>query len=304
MNGFVNIINLSYIAVQSFFVKLSPQLAQYLLTHKELKLPGLGTFYADNGAAEYASVRFEQNDGPGDFDEALVNYIAEETGKMKVLALSDLSSQLEDAIQFLNTGKPYLFTGIGTLLKKANGKYDFVSNTQMEAPKKKNVPFTERNTVPQAYIEEKHEAGAKSKKPLAIILVLIAIAAIGAFWFYNRTGTSNDAASVKEKPESQVAATSATTAIPDTSGTKPPVVTTTTPTAPSGMVTYVLETAKEPRASKRFNQLKKINWPVELEKLDSTQFNIIMNLATAPADTARVRDSLSAISGRKVKIRN
>lgn len=285
-----------------FFVKLSPQLAQYLLTHKELKLPGLGTFYADNGAAEYASVRFEQNDGPRDFDEALVNYIAEETGKMKVLALSDLSSQLEDAIQFLNTGKPYLFTGIGTLVKKANGKYDFVSNTQMEAPKKKNVPFTERNTIPQAYIEEKHETGGKSKKPLAIILVLIAIAAIGAFWFYNRTGTTKDSASTTPAGETTTVGTN--TAGTDTAGAKPAAVANTTPTAPAGTVTYVLETAKEPRASKRFTQLKKINWPVELEKVDSTQFNIIMNLATAPADTARVRDSLSAISGRKVKIRN
>ncbi|WP_084490381.1 hypothetical protein [Niabella ginsenosidivorans] len=281
-------------------MKLSPLLAQYLLNHKELSLPGLGTFYAETyGGPENATVKFEQKPVE-QFDNSVIAYISEETGKMKVLATSDLQSQLEDAIRFLNTGKPYLFAGIGTLLKKADGTYDFVPNTQTEPPKKKEVPFTERNTVPQAYIEEKRSgSNSRSKRPAIMIIVLVVVAIGATVWFYSKT------ARPKEAP---VTGTAETGSAVDTAAHKntaqPAAGPTVVPAAASGMVTYILETTREPRASKRYNQLKKIDWPVELEKIDSLHYNILMKLQTLPADTARVRDSLTIISGRKVTIRN
>ncbi|MCD2426190.1 hypothetical protein LQ567_25620 [Niabella pedocola] len=287
-------------------MKLASLLAQYLFAHKQLSLPGLGVFYAENNSdPEHPNVRFEQRPVDG-FDEPVVDYISSETGKMKVLAISDLHSQLEDAVRFLNTGKPYLFNGIGTLLKKADGSYDFISNTTALPPKKKDVPITERNTIPQSYIDEKPGNG-RSKKPAIIIIVLAVIAIAATIWFYSKTGepretvvasetTDHPAPAVTEKADTthkQAAAPGNTT----DAGAAP--VATATP----GVTTYVLEITKEPRASKRYNQLKKISWPVELERLDSVQYAIIMKLNTAVADTARVRDSLSAISGKKVTIR-
>ncbi|MBO9618099.1 MAG: hypothetical protein J7539_03600 [Niabella sp.] len=292
-------------------MKLSPLLAQYLLTHKELSLPGLGTFHAEAyGGPETATITFQQQ--PVDkFDEQVIAYISEETGKMKVLASSDLESQLDDAVQFLNTGKPYLFTGIGTLLKKSGGIYEFVANTQMEAPKKKDIPFTERNTVPQSYIDEKVES-TKPKKPAVFILVgLIIIAIAASVWFYSKTMTHKDTPQVADTTNGPGTTKPAEEKpVEDTSAKKPVPVQTTaasgpqaTATAP-GIITYILETTKEPRASKRYNQLKKIDWPVELEKTDSLHYNILMKLSTPVADTARVRDSLTVISGKKVTIRH
>lgn len=286
-------------------MKLASLLAQYLFAHKQLSLPGLGVFYAENnGDPEYPSVRFEQRPVDG-FDEPVVDYISSETGKMKVLAISDLHSQLEDAIRFLNTGKPYLFNGIGTLLKKANGSYDFISNTVALPPKKKDVPITERNTIPQSYIDEKPGNG-RSKKPAIIIIVLAVIAIAATIWFYSKTGEPREtvvAAETTDQPAPVVTQQPDTThkqaATPNTAGTGTAPAGTATP----GVTTYVLEITKEPRASKRYNQLKKISWPVELERLDSVQYAIIMKLTTAAADIARVRDSLSAISGKKVTIR-
>ncbi|WP_008587997.1 hypothetical protein [Niabella soli] len=292
-------------------MKLSPLLAQYLLTHKELSLPGLGTFHAEAyGGPETATVTFEQQP-VSKFDERVVAYISEETGKMKVLAASDLESQLEDAMQFLNTGKPYLFAGIGTLLKKSGGIYEFVANTQTEPPKKKDIPFTERNTVPQSYIEEKAD-NSKPKRPAVFILIALVVVAIAAsVWFYSKTTTHKEPQQVADttnqagtsQPEAEKPAD-------DTSGKKSAPTQTTvaaasqaTATAP-GMITYILETTKEPRASKRYNQLKKIDWPVELEKTDSLHYNILMKLNTPIVDTARVRDSLTVISGKKVTIRH
>ncbi|WP_223710852.1 hypothetical protein [Niabella beijingensis] len=289
-------------------MKLASLLAQYLFAHKQLSLPGLGVFHADtSGGPENTIVRFEQQPVE-DFEPSVVDFISAETGKMKVLAVSDLNSQLYEAVRFLNTGKPYLFNGIGTLLKKTDGTYDFVPNTVMAPPpKKKDVPFTERNTVPQSYIEEK-PVNVRSKKPAIIIIVLAIIAIAATVWFYSKTGepaerqqagdttgTSNSTAGEPStgtagKPGASGDTSSARTAVP---------VSTATP----GTTTYVLETTKEPRASKRYNQLKKIEWPVELEQLDSLRYAIIMRLNTPATDTARVRDSLTAISGRKVTIR-
>lgn len=285
------------------FVKLSLLLAQYLLAHKELSLPGLGVFHAEtHGGPENTTVKFEQKPVE-QFDNSVIEYISEETGKMKVLATSDLQSQLEDAIQFLNTGKPYLFTGIGTLLKKADGSYDFVSNTHMEPPKKKEVPFTERNTVPQSYIEEKHSSNSgRSKRPAIMILVLVLLAIGATVWFYSKTTRSK---------EEHITSTTETGGTKDTiahqNAGQPaagPSTAAHSVATPLGMVTYILETTREPRASKRYNQLKKIDWPVELEKTDSLHYNILMKLETPPADTARVRDSLTVISGKRVTIRN
>lgn len=291
---------------KQLFVKLASLLAQYLLAHKQLSLPGLGIFYADsNGDPEQPAIRFEQQPVDG-FDESVVEFISSETGKMKVLAISDLNSQLEDAVRFLNTGKPYLFAGIGTLLKKADSSYDFVPNTAPLPPRKKDVPITERNTVPQAYIEEKPGNG-RSKKPAIIIIILAVIAIATTIWFYSKTGEPGVPSPVSETEDHSGAANTppADTVNHQAAG---PGNTGTTGTAPvsatsPGATTYVLEITKEPRASKRYNQLKKIEWPVELEKLDSVQYAIIMRLNTSVADTARVRDSLSAISGKKVSIR-
>ncbi|SDD16216.1 hypothetical protein SAMN04487894_106229 [Niabella drilacis] len=291
---------------KQLFVKLASLLAQYLLAHKQLSLPGLGVFYADNnGDPEYPAIRFEQQPVDG-FDESIVDFVSSETGKMRVLAISDLNSQLEDAVRFLNTGKPYLFTGIGTLLKKADGSYDFVPNTAPLPPRKKDVPITERNTVPQSYIEEKPGNG-RSKKPAIIIIVLAVIAIAATIWFYSKTGEPSNVSEVSETTEPSPVKN---TPSPDTTGNQAPQQGNTgnsgvapAATATPGITTYVLEITKEPRASRRYNQLKKISWPVELEKVDSLQYAIIMRLNTALPDTAKVRDSLTAISGRKVTIR-
>ncbi|MCF3109770.1 hypothetical protein LL912_13400 [Niabella sp. CC-SYL272] len=279
-------------------MKLASLLAQYLFAHKQLSLPGLGIFYAeDSGDPEHPTLRFEQRPVNG-FDEPVVDYISSETGKMKVLAISDLQSQLEDAVRFLNTGKPYLFTGIGTLLKKADGSYDFVSNTAALPPRKKDVPITERNTIPQSYIEEKPGNG-RSKKPAIIIIVLVVIAVATTIWFYSKTGEHREIVQAPDQAAPVAADTAKKQATTGNTTTGSTPVSTATP----GMTTYVLEITREPRASKRYNQLKKISWPVELEQLDSLQYAIVMKLSTAVADTARVRDSLTAISGKKVTIR-
>ena len=57
----------------------------------------------------------------------LIGFISSQAGKMKALAAADLDSHLELAQQFLNIGKPFLFEGIGSLVKLQSGKFEFIT---------------------------------------------------------------------------------------------------------------------------------------------------------------------------------
>lgn len=289
-------------------MKLAPTLAKYLSANKQVSLPGLGTFSLQNAydpdydgkrpvatnSVSFVSEKIESA------DDDLIEYIAKETGKMKVLASSDLSSQLGDVITYLNSGKPYFFQGIGTLTRKVNGEYDFFPerfSMATDKKKEKEIPITEKNIVPQTYIDNT-KVRSKSAKPAIIIITLSLIAIAATVWFYLKSTEDKTSTSVEETTEEQ-ASEPGTTQVPDTAAAK----TNATANAPaSNTYTYVLEVAKEPRASKRFSQLKTINWPVELEVVDSTTKRIIMKLPVAGNDSTRVKDSLSALSGRKVFI--
>lgn len=287
-------------------MKLAPVLAQYLATHKILGLPGLGTFHADstyNPEVDYGKkgtplldISFEQTKVQG-LDDELVSFVSKETGKMKILAESDIRSQTEGVIDFLNTGKPYFLAGIGTLTKKMDGSFEFHKEKFLhtEREKKKPVPITEKNSVPQSYIDESRKP--RKTKPAAIIggICLVAVAAV--IWFYSQNKEKNDG-NIEE-----VTATGNSTPAPSAGDSaapaKPqPVVA----TPPSDSYKYVLEIAKQPRASKRFNQLKTIKWPIEMETGDSVSYKLFIKLPAANADTTHIKDSLSALSGRKVWI--
>lgn len=290
-------------------MKLAPVLARYLATHKVLRLPGLGTFHADstyNQETDYnkkggyiPDISFDPAKVTG-LEDDLIEFVAKETGKMKVLAKSDLFSEIEGATDFLNTGKPYFLAGIGTLTKKMDGSLEFHKEKfhQTEKEKKKTVPITEKNSVPQSYIDDTRKP--RKTKPAAIIATICLIAVAAVIWFYTKNKEKNDrdieevAAVTSENPDSA-------TAVKDSIPAAMPV-TPATHTVTSADYKYILEVAAQPRALKRFNQLKTIKWPVELETTDSISYKLFIKLPAANTDTTRIKDSLSALSGRKVWI--
>lgn len=286
-------------------MKLAPVLARYLTTNKVLTLPGLGTFHANSAydpnvdyskkGTSLLDVSFEPAK-TSEFDEELINYVASETGKMKILAKSDLMSEIDGAIHFLNTGKPYYISGIGTITKKINGNFEFSKEKHqtIEKEKKKRVPITERNSVPQAYIDENRKA--KKTKPAIIILTLCLLAIAAVVWFYVKN-TENDNGIVEE----EVAANTEKQE-PEINKDTTVLKQTTTDPSLSNAYKFVLEVAQQPRASKRYNQLKKINWPIEIESNDSVNYKLFIPVPIANADTLRIKDSLSRLSGKKVWI--
>ena len=103
-------------------MKLSSLFAEYLIQNKKLTLPGIGSFTLDETILktpeqETAGIRIV----PGSVqfhpdkkiapDQALIEFISKETGKIKPLATSDLESYLELGMQLININKPFILEG-------------------------------------------------------------------------------------------------------------------------------------------------------------------------------------------------
>ena len=293
-------------------MKLDPILSQYFHTNNELHLVGIGSFFKDagygteeeskQGRAKYqGQIRFERNTSKVN-DEALVEFISAQTGKMKTLADSDLQSFLEQTIQYLNIGKAVVLEDIGTLVKNNEGNLRFIPYNEPE--KYKDPASIDAATTISSeeafgpYNDKARNKGNGWQKPLAFVLLIggIALAIWGGYWLYRNTSNS------KTEPITTAPAqivpiedTMQTVQASDTISAQP------TATLPGGYK-FVLETSNKQRALYRYEQLRSYFWDVKLETQDSVTYKIYMQLPIAVSDTLKVKDSLSTLTGRRVTI--
>ena len=294
-------------------MKIATLLTQYLYTKQRLDLPGIGTFFLDpnaltslenskHRAAVLDGITFESNHLLKDSPD-LIAYISAQSGKMKALAASDLESHLELAQQFLNIGKPFAFEGIGTLVKIRNGEFEYLPGT---VTPEKFKDFTARETSNREDTGTKYESFLTEPKPTGNawqkpVIGLLVIAGLGlAIW-------GGYAISRKAKGSGQSELTSSSTILPLTDTAKTAIEDSSTIPKPSikpndGNYKYVLEVAKSQRAFKRYKQLRTNLWEVKLETTDSIQYKLVLLLPSLNADTTRVLDSLTAMTGKRVYI--
>ncbi len=312
-------------------VKITPLLAQYLYQSKKLVLPGIGSFTIDSDAVintdttsrnrhlALPPIHFEAGSANTPYDPELINYIAQNSGKMKPLALADLDSHIELMHQFLNIGKPFLLDGIGTLTKPNGGRLQFTpANEPVTAPKPIEISIREDriksiNEAPATQESFLHENNRKIgwKKPVLILLVL---AGLGfSIWggYYLSQLDNEQEVTITNNTENTATPVQDTSTVLNTPkpieadtankviATPPPVA---TPINNSGNYKYILETANKDRALKRYKQLKTNLWDVHLETSDSLAFTLYLSLPKLGADTTRVKDSLSMMTGRRVYI--
>ena len=322
--------NIYLVRLNSMTLKITILLAQYLYTKKQLDLPGIGTFTLDNDIVldsektkhnktfTLEGVSFRQ-DRTVKEDPDLIAFISEHSGKIKALASADLYSHLELASQFLNIGKPFLFEGIGSLVKTQSGEFSF---TPGQVIPDRIESATHREYGKEAISEEpvgdyksvfynKHTKSAW-KKPAAIGLILLGfgLAIWGGYTVYKKRAERS------EKEETVVSADknetnqyqNAINESPDTTTQKGDTTANVTavltqPTIiPAGNRKFILEISPKERALYRYNRLKTFQWQVEMETRDSSSFTLYMLLPVAPADTSRVLDSLSRLNGKRVYI--
>ena len=176
-------------------MKIEQLLVQHFYNAKKVTLQGIGTFTLspdfvlppdsdkDIVLPENA-VSFEYN-AKAIEDDALINYIVQQSRKMKPLASADLESYIMLATQFLHIGKPLKIDGIGMLEKSQAGGYQFIPsqfiNTKVEDA---TVQLKEKEREDVSFANEAKPSG-NNKKLLGIIAAVLVVAAISwAVWYF------------------------------------------------------------------------------------------------------------------------
>jgi hypothetical protein len=310
-------------------VKVDNLLGPYLYQYKKLSLPGIGVFTLDDKAVlpddnakikiPIEGISFNGKTGT-QLDDSLIQYIKDETGKMKALAEADLYSFIATAFQFLNIGKPFYFEGIGTLQKNKDGAYTFAAGTVIPQ-KTEESPSRYSETSKKSTYNSDSNAGRGSNGAnqgklfvvLGIVITLVLIGWGGYYLYTKNAGGSSEVSQNESKPVQTPDSTTAasTQAITDSSGKIPASMKKDSAAAqaakkdsvvtPAGTYKFVLETTgRKARALKRYDQLKGIpmlknyNNKVAIETKDSLSFKLYTVVACIPADTTRVKELLNA----------
>ena len=298
--------------LKSDTLKLSPILAEYLYTHKELYLAGIGKFSMESLPAADDAVEKNTKEtvqAPITFlhdtsvkeDASLVEFISQQTGKMKSLAASDLDSHLELAKQFLNIGKPFFIEGIGTLTKNKSEKFDFTpGNLFNEKATDQNFQDAEKTmTTEESFTDYEEMLTPRQREtPFAkkLVLFLATVVGIGlAVWggfliFKNMAKT--EAPTSKALPV-QITDTSSLVQIDSSANLDKNI-----PLA-ENEYRFVIEEADKLRALARFGDLKKWGIDVQMETKDSIIFKLFFKLSASAADTSRIKDSLNLLYGTR-----
>jgi len=281
-------------------VKLAPLLAQYLYSYKRIDLPGIGTFHLGNAEiielenSKYTNtenISFENNSSIKE-SPSLINFISSHTGKMKALAMADLESHLELARQFLNIGKPFLFEGIGSLVKIRSGEFAFTSG---ETVSDKIKEYSAREISSTSSTEESFaniypNEKRKWRKAFTWFLLLagIGLAIWGGYTVYERTFDKNKSNPIGEKQKEK-----GTILFSDSSqlSKENPDNIEKTAASPSNYK-FVVELANRKRGEDRFNTLKGYGLDIKMGTDDSIHFKLFFLLPATPLDTARIIDSL------------
>ena len=284
-------------------MKISPLLAQFLITNKQLSLTGLGRFILDDSGG----ITFQQDITLKE-DPELVGFMAEQSGKMKSLVSADLDSSLELARQFLNIGKPYLFEGIGTLSKNKSGNYDFVQSNLLTEKNKETAGEGRDMTSTTENSFTDYEEMFSPKKPKALTakkaltwLVAIAGLSLAVFGGYMVYTKSKGKRSAVVKKDDAIIIPQAKDSLAKTNDTIQKTTTISKPIDGPGMYRFVIEKATRQRALYRYNFLKSNFIDVKMDTKDSILFNLYFLLPSTPADTAHKRDSLQRLYSTRGK---
>ena len=262
-------------------MKIPVLLSQYLYAAKKLKLAGIGSFILEEENS--LKIVFVQ-DASLSMDNELISFISTQTGKMKSLSTGDLDSHLDLARQFLNIGKPFLFEGIGTLVKTKSGKFLFTPAVQQD--EKLKTKLTATSDFSSIFFLKY----SKNKQRLKLLfsfslLLLIGVSLWVGYKFYIEKNVNANVAPSKDVPlVESVAVPTPVDSLLIKSGTGLPIE-----------YHFIIEEAIKERAIIRYNLLKSYGLNLQLKTEDSLQYKLYFALKVLPADTLKIRDSLTAL---------
>ena len=294
-------------------MKIEQLLVQYFYLTKKVTLQGIGTFTlspdvvmpVDNDKEMLLpenSVTFQFNPRATE-DEALIDYIVQQTRKIKPLASADLESYLMLASQFLNIGKPLKIDGIGMLEKRQNGEFFFSQGAFMNTRVEEAEVKLKEKTQDDISFANDHSASVNGKRIFAILgsLLLIGLVAWGTWYFLNRkksdTPVSEPAAQQTPvaPPVTDTIKTAVTTRDTEAVSHKPDTTLVTAAPVSNSTYTFKVVIKNYPAllpAQKAFERLSSYGHKLILYTSDSVTYKVAMPFTRPLADTAYAKDSV------------
>ena len=288
-------------------MKIEQLIVQHLYKQKVVTLQGIGSISLNPSVAlpgenekdfvmPENAFSFEYNLKATE-DEALINYIVQQTRKIKPLATSDLESYCMLAKQFLNIGKPLIIEGVGTIQKNQSGDYEFIQG-QFITPKIEEAPKQIKEKLEEQVSFESEAKKDHSQRNVLIVFVLalFVLACLGVYYYLSN----------KKEPEpvqqeqvfiDTIKTDTLVRLAPDTVLLAKPVVPVKTDSNNFRIV--IKEYPSEAAVNKAFAKLTDYGHKVEIIKADSSRYQLVMPFTTPVSDTLRARDSLRKFFGGK-----
>ena len=285
-------------------MKIEQLIVQHLYTAKNVTLQGIGTIHLNpavsipqsgdkDAAIPENAFTFDYNLKAGE-DEGLIDFIVQQTRKMKPLASSDLESYTMLAKQFLNIGKPLLIEGVGTIQKNQSDFYEFMQGVFV-TPKIDDIPkqLKEKTEENISFESESRNPGSNKKyAAIAFIALFAVLAGLGLYYFiFKKKGASPE-------PMTQVQSVlqdtiqkndTAKIKVPDTVAAKPaePVK-----TDSFNFKIVIREYKDAATAEKKLKTFTDFGYKLILIKVDSAKYQLAMPFTNPLSDTLRTKDSL------------
>ena len=289
-------------------MKIEQLIVQYLYTNKKVSLQEIGVFHLspnvtispenDNASMPDNAIIFDYNTKATQ-DDKLIDFIVQQTRKIKPLATSDLESFTILGRQFMNIGKPLLIEGLGTLQKNQLGEYEFIQGHSIN-PRLEPLP---------ALLKEKHKEEIVFTTPgrprnnktgiIAAVVIFFLLAALAAFYFLYKNKDSK-----ADQPVAQ--STVAVLPIKDTSlQTSTTLQTTGAVTPVSNEYTFkvvINEYAGRAAANKAFTTFSRNGRTLLVYSKDSSIYKLAIPFMLPLTDTLQVKDSLQRLFGRMIYV--
>lgn len=309
-------------------MKIAHLIAQYLHQHKQMCLQGVGEFTLDNFYEnpfenEKGKIKIPENairfvfNKKSPEDTGLIDFISQQTKKIRPLASSDLEDYLNIGRQLLNVSKQFYIEGLGTLLLNDQGGLDFVQGNEIFSSINVEESRIPKQKLDESQDEMNFEKSYSSKLPSTVnlkkFLVIIATASglfvlgwIGWYFFQQWQNGKNGKGDVI--PENILPVLSPANPIDSTLNGSTATIkdslsgNTKIDNTISGKYNVIIETAKKTRALRRYDSLQKWGYNVGLKTEDSITFRIYTTINGKLSDSTRTMDSISRFFGRKVSI--
>lgn len=286
-------------------MKVEQLVVQYLYNKKKVSLQNIGSFTVSPQVTLSSENDKDVALPPGAIDffydpheeqeEGLVDFIVQQTRKIKPLATSDLESYGILARQFLNIGKPFHIPGLGTLQKNQLGTYDFMQGNQMNAKLGSLAPL-KQDKEDEEPIFKTPGRESKGKSGVLMIVVLMIIVVAGAMYYFLKKNDSEQPVTYNSdtiKVEKNLALDTISTSFDSTNISQKPDTTVLKPADGFSFKVVIKEYNSRLVAEKAFRRISNYGHKLVLITVDSTHYKIAIPFTSPLTDTLRAKDSLS-----------